>query len=111
MKIAKAIVMLTTLVLAYICFAAPAVIAGDEHPWDEESPSSFGQMIIDPNGDGDDVGSSTDGFTTGNNRDDSSSLLIEAIITLQKTVIYYPSVVEDDNPENEVESPDVNMNE
>jgi hypothetical protein len=53
MKMAKTLAIIFALVLAVICFYAPPVIGGDEHPWDEEGGNdsegnSSGEVITAP---------------------------------------------------------------
>ena len=43
MKRAKALVLTLVLMLAVFCFFAPAVVGGDEHPWDEEGGDDANQ--------------------------------------------------------------------
>jgi hypothetical protein len=38
MRIAKTIAILIALVLVVICFNAPAIYSGEEHPWDGDGP-------------------------------------------------------------------------
>jgi hypothetical protein len=52
MRIAKTIAMLFALVLVVVCFNAPAIYSGEEHPWDGDGPGDPNDgSIIDPSGD------------------------------------------------------------
>jgi hypothetical protein len=52
MRIAKTLAVLFALVLVVVCFNAPAVYSGEEHPWDEDgSLLGDGEHNIGPNGD------------------------------------------------------------
>jgi len=86
MKLAKTLAMMFALVVAVFCFSAPLVSAGDEHPWDEEGPSSGGINSIDPNGDIGDGTQPTDGLNT---RISASTIYHDAVILLQYTILYH----------------------
>jgi hypothetical protein len=43
MKLAKTVAILIALVMVVICFNAPAVFSGSEHPWDQEGSGGGGR--------------------------------------------------------------------
>jgi hypothetical protein len=76
MKFAKTIVILFAFVMAFSCFHATALFAGDEHPWDEESDHGIGDPLgEEPNTDNTTSGDDNSGSTSGDGGADESSYL------------------------------------
>ncbi len=68
MKFVKTLVILFAFVMAFSCFHATALFAGDEHPWDEESDNG----IVIPPGDDPNVSNSTSPIESPVGSEDSS---------------------------------------
>ncbi|GEM_PF-2556881 len=102
MRSAKIFAMMFALLLAVFCFSAPLANAGDEHPWDEESPVSGGTNSVPTSGN---TGSGSSTLPDGCTSVITSSNYYVALTSLQFVILYHTLPNYEERTENEVEGP------